>query len=617
MNVKRLDAIVPDHPDFTDAAQMRAYDHGHRFWAGIAAPLEAVERVAAADPEREALVDVAPDTGARRRVRTYADLAAGARGVAAALGAMGLGREDTVALLCPILAEAFEVLLGAPLVARFCPVNPFLDPDQIARILAAARTRVVVAPGPAIDPETWDKAERAARALGVPAIAVGGAPGAPGFEDFRTPRPGDVGAPPGVTREMDAALMHTGGSTGLPKLVRHTHGMHMFHMGATAPALELRAGDAIPACLPLFHIGGSIIFGLIPLGHGARLVLPGHAGFRDKAVVGGFWRLTERERLSLMACVPTVLAALNEVPIDAADISSLRLCITGGATVPVETCRRFAARTGMRVVEGYGMTEAGSYVTMHPPAAPQRFGTAGAPLPGVDLEIRALETDEVLPPGRPGRVIVKGPCVTPGYGDGRAGSILAPGVLDSGDLGRIEADGSLTLLGRAKDIIIRGGHNIDPVVIEETLVGHPAVSLAAAVGRPDAYAGELPMAYVTLEPGANLDGEVLRQWTRERIPERAAAPVEVVILPEMPVTAVGKIFKPALRADAAERVLRPVLAEAAGAAGAPEVRARLDDVGVIVEVTAAPGTSASVLGALRATLESLPLRAEVRPAAPE
>ncbi|MGY6535569.1 MAG: AMP-binding protein [Pararhodobacter sp.] len=614
----RLQGIVPTYPAFTSPEDMRAFgDTGHRFWAPISSPLEAVERIALADPGREALVDVAPDTCTRRRVVTYADLAAGARGVAAALKDLGLGRDDTVALLTPILAEAFEIMLGAPLVARFCPVNPFLAPDQITRILAAAKTRVIVAPGPEIDPETWSKAERAASQLRVQAVAVGGAPGAPDFETFRKRRSDHVGAPTGVTREMDAALMHTGGSTGLPKLVRHTQGMHMFHMGATAPALEIRDDDALPLCLPLFHIGGSIIFGLIPLGHGARLVLPGASGFRDKDVVNNFWHLAERERISLMACVPTVLAALNEVPIGDADLSALRLCITGGATVPVETCRRFAARSGMRVVEGYGMTEAGSYVTMHPPAAPQRFGTAGAPLPGVTLEIRALDSDAVLPRGQPGRVIVRAPCVTPGYGDGRVGSILEPGVLDSGDLGRIEPDGSLTLMGRAKDIIIRGGHNIDPVVIEETLVGHPSVSLAAAVGRPDAYAGELPMAYVTVEPGTTLDGEVLQQWTRARIPERAATPVEVVILPEMPLTAVGKIFKPALRADAAERTLRPLLAKIAGSAGAPDVQARLDDVGVVVTVTPMPGTPEPTLTALRETLGTLPLRIEMQQADPD
>jgi fatty-acyl-CoA synthase len=143
--------------------------------------------------------------------------------------------------------------------------------------------------------------------------------------------------------------------------------------------------------------------------------------------------------------------------------------------------------------------------------------------------------------------------------------MLGDGWLDSGDLGRLDKDGYLWLTGRSKDLIIRGGHNIDPIVIEEALVRHPAVETAAAVGLPDTYAGELPMAFVQLRPGASATPDELREFCRQEIPERAAVPVQVVPIPQMPLTGVGKIFKPALRLDAAQRAfeaaLTPIKAE--------------------------------------------------------
>ncbi|UCE30314.1 MAG: AMP-binding protein, partial [Burkholderiales bacterium] len=157
-----------------------------------------------------------------------------------------------------------------------------------------------------------------------------------------------------------------------------------------------------------------------------------------------------------------------------------------------------------------------------------------------------------------------GPNVFAGYLDPASdrGVLLEAGWLNTGDLGRLDRDGYLYLTGRSKDVIIRGGHNIDPQAIEDVLYGHPAVALAAAVGRPDAYAGELPVAFVTLRPGAPESGESLREYARERVPERPAAPVEVIVLQQMPLTGVGKIYKPALRDEITRRVVVAALARA-------------------------------------------------------
>jgi fatty-acyl-CoA synthase len=173
-------------------------------------------------------------------------------------------------------------------------------------------------------------------------------------------------------------------------------------------------------------------------------------------------------------------------------------------------------------------------------------------------------------------LLVSGPAVFPGYlrPQDNARIWAEEGWLNTGDLCRIDRDGYVWLTGRAKDLIIRGGHNIDPQLIEEVLATHPAVAMAAAVGQPDAYAGELPMAYVAARPGETPSPEELVAWCRERIPERAAVPARVVVLPSLPVTAVGKTFKPELRWRAIEHVLREALAQksinAAVAAGADE-----------------------------------------------
>ena len=165
--------------------------------------------------------------------------------------------------------------------------------------------------------------------------------------------------------------------------------------------------------------------------------------------------------------------------------------------------------------------------------------------------MRECATDEI------GTLLISGPAVFPGYlRDGDNAKVwAAPGWLNTGDLCRIDRDGYVWLTGRAKDLIIRGGHNIDPQLIEDALVTHPAVAMAAAVGQPDAYAGELPMAYVALRPGTSVSLEELVAHCREHIPERAAVPVRIVILATLPLTAVGKTFKPELRWRAIEHVL--------------------------------------------------------------
>jgi fatty-acyl-CoA synthase len=284
------------------------------------------------------------------------------------------------------------------------------------------------------------------------------------------------------------------------------------------------------------------------------------------------WKLIERYKVEVLAAVPTVLGAVLNVPMEGADVSSLRLVNGGGSAIPVPVAEAYKRRFGLEILETYGMTEASSCHTISYPDRPVYLGAVGRALPYSG--VRVVEVDDRgkavrdCPPGKIGVVAMHGPGVFSGYVTGSPDApFVAPGWVNSGDLGRIDANGYLWITGRAKDLIIRGGHNIDPLGVEEVLYEHPAVVFAALVGEPDAYAGELPVAYVQLKPGEKAEPTEIIRWAAERTPERAAVPVQAYIVDNIPQTAVGKVFKPALRTDAAERAVRRLLAPIVQAEG--------------------------------------------------
>jgi fatty-acyl-CoA synthase len=264
--------------------------------------------------------------------------------------------------------------------------------------------------------------------------------------------------------------------------------------------------------------------------------------------------------------VPTTLAQLAKSGPRGERLATLReYACTGSTAFPAEVARQIESLIGVRVLLTYGATEYTQNVTQAPRDGDPKFGSPGIRLPYTQVKTVELDgevikrecgVDEI------GVVVVKGPSVTPGYLEPKynEGVFTRDGWFNSGDLGRFDPDGYLWLTGRVKDVIIRGGHNIDPSVIEETLLKHKEVLLAAAVSKPDAYAGELPIAYVQLVPGARASAEAIRDFALEHIPERAAAPKEIVIVEKMPLTDVQKPAKLELRRDAARRAFREVLA---------------------------------------------------------
>ncbi len=515
---------------------------------------------------------------------------------------LGIGPGDVVAYVLPSLPQTHFVLWGAEAAGIALPVNPLLEAGHMVDILnaAGAKALVTVAPGPG--GELWDK--MAGVIERVPTLQVVLRVGLaqylePGFEpsspeplsvagrhvlDFDyecSPEPGDkLSSGRWIGPHDIASYFHTGGTTGTPKIARHTHANEVFLTWQIGAFLDLHPGDVFLCGLPLFHVNGAIATGTGTFCSGAAVLLAGIQGYRTPGLIAGFWRLIERYRVNYFSAVPTVYAGLLEVPVADSDVSSLRYAVCGAAPMPPEVFRRFEAITGLKILEGYGLTEATCASCINPPAGERRIGSVGLALPyqrartaiiGADGRLeRDCATDEI------GNLLLGGLAVFPGYlrESDNARVWAAEGWLNTGDLARIDADGYVWLTGRAKDLIIRGGHNIDPQLIEDVLATHPDVAIAAAIGQPDAYAGELPMAFVAARPGSAPAPDELVAFCREHIPERAAVPVRIIVLPNLPMTAVGKIFKPELRCRAIELVLREVLAAAAVDA---EVKAGADE----------------------------------------
>ena len=530
---------------------------------------------------------------------TYAELLRQMTRTANLLHDLGIGPGDAVSILLPNLPQMLVLLWGGGATGIMNPINPMLRAPQIAEIIQAAGSRVLVTTGPGT--ELWDKALTAVRMLNAPVkmLCVGGAASAEAesFDEALTRYPDErllSGRKAG--RNEIAAYFHTGGTTGDPKLAQHTHGGQIFQawMGLLLGAQD---DDVVVVGLPLFHVAAAYCWGIVGLARGATLALLSPLGFRTAGVIPNLWKLIERLRATLVGIVPTVASALLEVPKAGCDISTVRRYGCGAAPLSPEVARAFSAYVGSALLEGYGLTEASGVTHCNPYDGEQRIGSIGLRGPYVEAKVFRLDEDQRLvecKPGQEGIIAVRGPTVMQGYRQERhnEGAFLPGGWLNTGDLGYVDEDGYFWLTGRAKDIIIRGGHNISPGGIEEALYGHSAVALVAAVGKPDAYAGEVPVAYVTLKPGMSADAEELRAFALERVPERPAAPAEIIILEQMPVTAVGKIFKPALRQDAAKRAIQAALSPLTVEGQAVEVQLVPDErYGMLARITVRAASS--------------------------
>jgi fatty-acyl-CoA synthase len=574
--VHALDLLIgSEYPVFATEADVRAFQqipYADRIAAQ--STYDAIKLGAARNPDASAFQFLPnADPAEAPVVITYRDFVAGVTQAANMFHALGVNGGEVVSFLLPLLPEAFMTLFGAEAAGIANPVNPLLEPHQIAEILQAANTTVLVALGPLPGTDIWKKVEQVRGKLKhLKAIVQVHGPGDPAnriysFSDLIKQQPSDrLVSNRRISGEQTAAYFHTGGTTGTPKLVCHTHTNQVYQAWACNLLLKSRPGTNLLFGMPLFHVGGSLTQALSSLSAGNCLVVLSPSGWRNPSAVKNIWGLVERFKPEMLSGVPTVLAATLSIPSGNADLSSLRCAAAGGSAIPVAVGKAVEQRFKIPVVEVYGMTETSSVHTMAYMDRPIRLGSVGLPVPYSRVRIVKLDANNRVEgdcePDEIGVVIMAGPGVFRGYLNAahNEGAFVDGEWVNSGDLGRLDKDGYLWITGRAKDLVIRGGHNIDPGPIEDIMFQHPAVGLAAVVGQPDAYAGELPVGYVQLKPGATVQPGELEAWVSERTPERAAVPVQIIPIDPMPLTGVGKVFKPQLRWDAAKRVFTGVLA---------------------------------------------------------
>jgi long-chain acyl-CoA synthetase len=444
--------------------------------------------------------------------------------VAAVFAAAGLRCGDVLAIMLPNRVELITSMFAAwRLGAAVTPVNPALTAQEARYQIADAGATLIVAD----DTAAVMLRDGPGRVIGLGAVTD----------------PASAAAPPALVTDQDtlALLIYTSGTTGRPKGVMLDHA----NIGATARIIidwfEMTADTRSLLVLPLFHVNAIMVSVVSPL-------LAGGSTFvAERFHAASFWTMVEKVRPSFFSAVPTIYALLTARPGPPPDTRGLRFVICGAAPMPRQLIGEFEQQFGVPVVEGYGLSECTVCCTANPLHGLRKAGSVGRPMPGIDVAVMD-EADKMLPAGQVGEVVVRGPNVMRGY-LGRpeeTSQTLRGGWLHTGDVGRFDDDGYLTLVDRVKDLIIRGGENIYPKEIEDVLYAHPGVLEAAVVGQQDQVFGEQPVAFVALRAGFDVaPGDLIEHCRRSLA--RYKVPREVYIEETLPKNALGKIAKPVLR----------------------------------------------------------------------
>lgn len=566
---------------------------------------------AAIDPAAPALsFFLTADAHRRPETWSYSELLADITRTANFFSSLGVQRDDVIAFVLPNLPETHFVIWGGEAVATVFAINPLLEPSAISDLLKAAGATVLVTLAPFPGTDLWDKvggllpsiptlkhlvlvnlldrvrgwkhplawmAQKKHQAKAKRMNPQSVTPKTIRIHDFGSSikaKPSDRLSCESPAAKDFSSYFCTGGTTGLPKIAVRKHSNEVANAWSAGQFLgdSVGPGKTIFCGLPLFHVNGVLVTGLLPFSKGAHVVLGTPQGYRGPGVIPRFWEIVERHQINFFSGVPTLYAALLQVPIAKRAVGSLEYGLCGAAPMPIEVFRSFQELTGVKILEGYGLTEGTCVSSVNPPLGDRRLGSIGLRVPGQAMKavvisdqgeyVRDCQTNEV------GALVIAGPNIFSGYKIESQNKGLWLDCRDqqqwmnTGDLARQDVDGYFWLTGRKKELIIRGGHNIDPASIEEPLHRHPAVAIAAAVGRPDAHAGELPVAYVQLKPGVSVKDGELEEFLKREITERAALPRHVRIIKAMPLTAVGKIFKPALKLAETRNAIESALSEA-------------------------------------------------------
>jgi long-chain acyl-CoA synthetase len=463
-------------------------------------------------------------------VLTYRQLHESAAKVASLLVAAGIEPGDRVGLMLPNVPAypiAFYGALGAGAVV--VPMNPLLKSREVAYYLGDSGAKVVFAWHPAAG-----EAAKGAADAGAEVITVG-EPDLSGTLADITPLTTWADA----ADDDDAVILYTSGTTGTPKGAELTHGNLARNASLTARTL-LKNGrdDVVMGCLPLFHVFG------LTCGLNAAVFAGGTLTLLPRFDPGKALEIIQRDAVTIFEGVPTMYAAMLHSPgADASQAASLRLCISGGAAMPVEILRGFEAKFGCVILEGYGLSETSPVASFNHPDKVRKPGSIGTPVEGVEMKLVGNDGDAV-PPGEVGEIAIRGHNVMKGYwGRPEATAEAIPdGWFRTGDLARVDDDGYYYIVDRKKEMIIRGGYNVYPREIEEVLHEHPAVAEVAVVGIPHPELGEEVGAAVALKPGAAATPEELRAFAKERV-AAYKYPRHIWLVAELPKGATGKILR--------------------------------------------------------------------------
>jgi long-chain acyl-CoA synthetase len=462
-----------------------------------------------------------------------------ARRVASGLRALGLRPDDRVLVMLPNGTEVGAVYQGTWRAGgAVTPVLFLLSAPEVARIARESEPTLAVT-----SPEFLPVVRQAVEGVpSVRAVVVTGEAVPEGCVAWADLLAADPMASPVPRGDDDlAAVLFTGGTTGASKGVMLSHGNVAFDARAGIEAAEVGDREVGLSALPLAHSFGILVAatGLFVKGYGVLLRWFDPFAFLDAI---------ERFRVTRTTVVPTMLQFLLQAPLEERDLSSLRFVTSGAAPLPTEVLTEWERRTGSRVTEGYGLTEATAGVCTNRPSMPWKPGSVGLPFPGV--EVAAMDDDGLLlGADEVGELCVRGPNVMLGYWhqpEATAG-VMVDGWLRTGDVGRVDEDGYVFVVERKKDVIIRGGINLYPRDLEEVLQEHPAVAMAGVVGRPDRVYGEEAVAFVTLRPGQTATEDEIAAFLAERL-TKPKRPREVRVVPALPLTPVGKVARKELRA---------------------------------------------------------------------
>ncbi len=488
------------------------------------------------------LLDTAAEHGDRPALRmddavlTHDGFREAAAGVAAGLRARGVQPGDRVGMVLPNVLSFPVVFYGALMAgAAVVPMNPLLKAREVEYYLRDSGARLVVA----LD-SIADAATEAAAAVGIDAVTVG---------------PVDTGAALGGSGSRDleprddqdaAVILYTSGTTGPPKGAELTHANLRSNCRTGGLELvELTPDDVVMGCLPLFHVFG-LTCGLNAsvLAGSCLTLIPRFDGSKALSVI-------ERDRVTVFEGVPTMFAAMLHSPDrDRHDVSSLRLCVSGGSAMPVEVMRAFEATFGCVILEGYGLSETSPVASFNQLHAVRKPGTIGTPIRGVEMRLVDDEGRDVRA-GEVGEIAIRGENVMKGYWGKpeETAKAIPDGWFRTGDLARQDEDGYFAIVDRKKEMIIRGGYNVYPREIEEALYEHPAVAEAACVGVPHPDLGEEVAAAVALKPGTQADPAELQAWVKERV-AAYKYPRRIWLVDSLPKGPTGKILRRAVEVPA-------------------------------------------------------------------